>query len=157
VSRISRTGLARATEAVVIEQGWRSGTTLENRIAYRLKRYGLGPDVVAQQYRVGRYRLDFAWPHLAVGLEVDGWWHRSPEGAARDAVRDAALRADGWIVFRIDDRHGEDQLEDQLARVCQIVKAIEPYGRTPTGRWGVSQRARRERAEASRARRKAAS
>jgi hypothetical protein len=45
------------------------------------------------------YRLDFAWPHLRVALEYDGYEaheHRHGE----DAARDADLKRRGWRVIR---------------------------------------------------------
>jgi len=76
-----------------------------------------------QQFRVGRFRLDFAWPGLKIALEADGWWHRSPEGAVKDRQRDSWLRSQGWLVFRVDDEHGEGVLAAQVARVARIVRS----------------------------------
>jgi very-short-patch-repair endonuclease len=102
-------------------QGWRTGTSLENRVAFLLGRFKLGPDKTAQQHRVGRYRLDFAWPSLQICLEADGGWHRTPGGAAVDAARDAWLRNQGWLVFRVDDTGGSAHLGRQVARVARVV------------------------------------
>ena len=104
--------------------GFHTGTSLENRVAYRLSRWGFGPTDVQQEYRVPPYRLDFAWPAIKVGLEADGWWHRSPEGAAKDARRDSMLRARGWLIFRVDDGCGSNGLEKQLCRVVRTVRMI---------------------------------
>jgi very-short-patch-repair endonuclease len=101
--------------------GWRPGTDLENMVARHLTHFAHRPE---QQHRAGRYRLDFAWPDLKIALEADGWWHRSPEGAARDRQRDSWLRSEGWLVFRIDDEHGERVLAQQVSRVAQIVTAL---------------------------------
>jgi very-short-patch-repair endonuclease len=119
----------RATEQVITEEGWRGGTTLENRVAWELSRFGFGPHSTfktRQQYRVGRYRLDFAWPSRLMVLETDGPFHRMPTGAARDAVRDAWLRNRGWVIFRVDDTGDEGQLRMQVARVCRIIRGEEP-------------------------------
>jgi very-short-patch-repair endonuclease len=102
------------------ELGWRPGTRLENQVACLLSRFH-APAAV-QQHRVGKYRLDFAWPKVKIALEADGWYHRSPEGSARDAERDAWLRSQGWVVLRVDDRYGEEALQDQMVRVCRIVR-----------------------------------
>lgn len=116
---------------VVEDKGWRPGTDLENRAALRLDRMGEKPDRVAQQHRVGRYRLDFAWPELRIALEVDGWHHLRPESAARDAQRDAELRALQWLTFRVDDREPWDResgaldlLGYQVVRVVEIVNLL---------------------------------
>jgi very-short-patch-repair endonuclease len=105
----------------VEEQGWRSGTDLEDAATRWFHRVGLSPREVEQQYRVGRFRLDFAIPSLQIAVEVDGWHHRSPEGAARDAERDSWLRSEGWLVLRVDDRHGRESFDEQMVRVLRAV------------------------------------
>lgn len=47
------------------------------------------------------YKLDFAWPHAKVGLEVDGQSHRTTLGKARDAKKTAKLEELGWSLLRI--------------------------------------------------------
>jgi very-short-patch-repair endonuclease len=109
-----------ALRALVIERGWRPGTHLENQVALILSRFTVArPE---QQYRAGKYRLDFAWPQPCMALEADGWWHRSPEGSARDRERDSWLRSQGWLIFRVDDQYGESVLAHQIMRVCRLVR-----------------------------------
>lgn len=112
--------LANITRDIVIERGWRPGTDLENNVALALS-HSNAPRC-EQQYSAGKYRLDFAWPDRRIALEADGWWHRSPEGAAKDRMRDSWLRSEGWVVFRVDDDHGGYSLEDQVRRVARIVE-----------------------------------
>lgn len=109
-------------KAILTKRGWRIGSSLENSAARFLS--GAGPVLtgnIEQQYRVGSYRIDFAWPDVRVALEVDGWHHRSPEGAAKDALKDSFLRSRGWLVLRVDDRNGRDAMTVQLAQVCRLV------------------------------------
>ena len=108
----------------VAERGWRPGTNLENMVCRQLTSFTHRPE---QEYRAGRYRLDFAWPEVKIALEADGWYHRSPEGAANDRRRDSWLRSEGWLVFRVDDEHGERVLAQQISRVAQIVTALWGY------------------------------
>lgn len=112
--------MEQALRQLIIERGWRPGTHLENQVALILSRYTVvRPE---QQYRVGRYRLDFAWPQPCMALEADGWWHRSPEGAAKDRERDSWLRSQGWLIFRADDQHGPMVLAHQIMRVSRLVQ-----------------------------------
>ena len=106
---------------VVARQGWKPGTFLENQVARRLTMCGLR---AVQQYQAGRYRLDFAWPSMKIALEADGWWHRSPEGAAKDRERDSWLRSEGWLIFRVDDQYGEEAIRSQVTRVAVIVRKL---------------------------------
>ena len=80
---------------LVAEHGWKPGTHLENQVALLLTRSRLSAE---QQHRLGRYRLDFAWPDVKIALEADGWWHRSPEGATADrqVVRSQAPAGAPW-------------------------------------------------------------
>lgn len=57
-------------------------------------------------------------------LEIDGWHHRAPEHAARDAERDAALRAAGWIVLRANDHNGRDGLAEHFDRAAYVVRRL---------------------------------
>lgn len=106
---------------VVTELGWQPGTHLENDVARRLSLCGLRAE---QQYRVGRYRLDFAWPTMKIGLEADGWIHRDPEKAGSDRRRDSWLRSEGWLIFRVDDQFGEDAIRSQVTRVAVVVRKL---------------------------------
>lgn len=115
---MTATAISRATRDLLITHGLPTGTTLENSVTWRLHLLGA---LDQTQYRVGKYRLDFAWPDLLIALEADGPFHRNPDVAARDAVRDSYLRSLGWLVFRVDDSTGN--LDAQLARVARLVRA----------------------------------
>lgn len=55
--------------------------------------------VVYPQYPVEGFFIDFANPKAKVAIECDGeFYHRDK---AKDAARDAKLRAAGWNVYRI--------------------------------------------------------
>jgi very-short-patch-repair endonuclease len=112
---------------LIVERGWQSGSDLEDKAAWVLSQ-AFKASEVKQQHSVGRYRIDFAWPDVKVALEVDGWHHRSPDGAAHDAQRDAALRAEGWIVLRVDDRNGAEVMHEQIVRVCRVVHGLREIG-----------------------------
>lgn len=114
------TAARRALAELLEAAGWRTGTDIEDRAAWALHRFGWQARDVHQQHPVGRYRLDFAWPDLRLGLEIDGWHHRSPAGAAKDATRDSRLRSLGWLIVRVDDQQGEQNMLDQLAAVSRL-------------------------------------
>lgn len=111
--------VAAATRRLLVERDLPIGTALENRATWFMFRAGV---LDQHQHRVGRYRLDFAWPDLLVALEVDGPHHWQPNVATKDVARDAYLRGLGWLVFRVDDSSGT--LEHQLARVCRIIHML---------------------------------
>ena len=121
---------ARILRSLLEQHGWRPGTSLENHVAWRLHRYGIRATDCAQQYRVGVYRLDFAFVDVLVALEADGWHHQRPDMAARDANRDRELRRRGWLVLRVNDEQDEQIFQEQLVRVVVIVRALsQMYGK----------------------------
>lgn len=145
--------IRRATSQVVADAGWMpAASVLENTAIMWLHQAGWRPatpsgagppgtssrGTVAQQFSIGRYRLDFAWPDIKVALEVDGAQHRGPEQAVSDAFRDAFLRGKGWLVFRVDDINvnrlsGLENMKRQLARVDQCVRLLQKEeGDAPT-------------------------
>jgi len=53
------------------------------------------------------YKLDFAWPNLKVGLEVDGGSHTAAKRQMQDRKKEARLMGLGWAVFRISNAQTE--------------------------------------------------
>jgi len=50
---------------------------------------------------VGRYSIDFAWPHKKLAIEIDGKQHEQVEYQLRDERKDTLLTSMGWKVLRI--------------------------------------------------------
>lgn len=78
----------------------------EARLLRRLDEWGL-PEPVRQHLVAlpsGLVRIDVAWPERLVGLEYDGEEFHSPRTLGDDERREAALRANGWWIGRVD-RH----------------------------------------------------
>ena len=109
-----------AYKTLLTEHNLPHGSSLENRVTWRLHRFGILDQV---QYRVGKYRLDYAWPAKLIALEADGPHHLHPECAFKDVIRDRWLRSQGWLVFRVDDTGDDLTLQNQLARVARIVRS----------------------------------
>lgn len=78
----------------------------------------------ARQLRVSAgghpYRLDMAYPHVMLAIEVDGAQHQDLDIAADDAVRTARLEAAGWRVIRIRSAH----LASDLAQALVIIRSV---------------------------------
>lgn len=57
---------------------------------------------VIQEYNVGRYSIDFAWPELKKAIEIDGEQHyRFEEVIERDKRKNTVLSDNGWQLLRI--------------------------------------------------------
>lgn len=72
---------------------------LEARFARVLREHALPrPEF---QYRIGRHRVDFAYPDLRIAIEVDGFEvHGTPAALQADLERQNRLVAAGWTVLR---------------------------------------------------------
>lgn len=126
----------RHLRVIVTERGWQSGSDIEDRTALFLSSARWTTEQVRQQWKVGPYRLDFAWPLIKLALEVDGPRHLyEPQSARRDAERDAYLRSQGWLVLRVDAEGGTDGLEEQLVRVSEVAHALMRSGGVERQRW----------------------
>jgi very-short-patch-repair endonuclease len=127
----------------LLAAGWLDGNRGENLVVEALARADVHPAFgrdaslaeCHQQHPVGPYTLDFAWPKLKIALEADGYVHRMKPQIARDRKRDAWLRANGWLVFRVS-VESSAMATSQLARVLTVVRALT---RTAASRGGTSQ------------------
>ena len=81
---VSRRELDDAYRSVLAEHHLPLGTTLENKVTWRLHRWRM---LDRWQYQVDRYRLDYAWPGRLIALEADGPHHYRPDVAVKDVAR----------------------------------------------------------------------
>jgi very-short-patch-repair endonuclease len=72
---------------------------LERRFLRLLSKLALSDFLREYPMFGGRRRIDFAWPHLALGIEVHGaGWH-PPARWSDDWARHNELTADGWSIL----------------------------------------------------------
>jgi len=104
-------------------------TKPERDLLERLSEYrgnGLIKYPIIPQYVVSfgstEYPIDFAIPHLKLGIEADGEiFHSAPKQITHDKERDMKLAQAGWTILRFRD----NEIEKQLERVMStIVKSI---------------------------------
>lgn len=103
-------------------------SVLETKCLQVFSRFGLPkPDV---QFRVGRYRLDMAYPSRMLAIEIDGLsTHSGRDSWERDMSRQNELEIRGWRFLRF----GSDRLNRDPAGVAfDVGRAL---GLTPR-RWG---------------------
>jgi len=64
----------------------------------------------------GQYRIDFAFPPLKVGIELDGYtYHSDRETFTKDRQRQREIEAQGWRIIRF----SGDELRKDLMRCVQ--------------------------------------
>jgi very-short-patch-repair endonuclease/intein/homing endonuclease len=64
------------------------------------------------------YVIDYAYPHIGVGLESDGTiWHEAFERKARDQDRDKKLASVGWRILRFN----EEAITDRPNEVKEVI------------------------------------
>jgi very-short-patch-repair endonuclease len=74
---------------------------LEPRMARLLRTYGFPPAVFRHPVPAARAELDFAYPELRLGIEVDGYEvHGTPRAMTSDHERHRRLVAAGWTIVR---------------------------------------------------------
>ena len=77
--------------------------------------------------KVGRYELDFFWPHERIAVEVDGYgYHSSRTRFEGDRRRDAWLNARGFKVIRLSWRQ---IVESPVPTIVQVGQALAKAGR----------------------------
>lgn len=54
-----------------------------------------------QEYKVGKWFIDFAFMDKMVALEIDGKQHKLEERMKKDAEKDTFLKSNGWRIIRI--------------------------------------------------------
>lgn len=97
-------------------------TPREVRLWARLRRRIEGVPPIRRQHPAGPYILDFYCAPVRLAIEVDGLIHDVADNPARDAVRDAWLRAQHIEVLRIPAR---DILANADAAATGILAEIQ--------------------------------
>ncbi len=70
-----------------------------------------------RQHSIGPYVVDFYCASENLIVELDGHHHFDSAGMRRDAERDAQLRALGYQVLRIENKHVMESLSSVLAEI----------------------------------------
>lgn len=72
-----------------------------------------------------KWRLDFAWPDLKVGVEIDGFGfgHQAQQCMAEDNEKANAAVELGWRVLRFNSRQlgSKRGVYEAVEQVCQII------------------------------------
>jgi len=84
-----------------------------------------------EQYQIGTYQLDFAFPEIKLDLEIDGEQHYVDERISQsDKRRNEWLTEQGWTIIRVRWSHYK-KCENKKTFVSQIVQQI--MDRYPNG------------------------
>ncbi|SHF63593.1 Very-short-patch-repair endonuclease [Jatrophihabitans endophyticus] len=108
----------------VLERGAEAES--ERRLQRLLRRAAL-PGWVAQHPVVtpaGRFRVDVAFPHLRLAVEVDGYaYHSGDDRFQRDRTKQNALLAAGWRVLRFTWADIVDRPDYVIAQISSLLAA----------------------------------
>ena len=78
------------------------------------------------QYGSQEYPLDFAIPHLKIGIEADGEiFHSSPKQQVHDTERDRKLNQIGWTIIRFKDEEIDDKIEQVMSTIRKTIMQKE--------------------------------
>ena len=90
-----------------------------------LIRYPIIPQFEVK-YGSSTYPIDFAIPHLKIGLEADGEvFHSSPKQITHDRERDMKLSQAGWTILRFKDEEIESKVERVMSKILQTIMEKE--------------------------------
>ena len=98
-------------------------TKLEGKMFKTLTSMNLPHDLFAQyQVKVPGearpYAIDFAYPKIGVGIEVDGAiWHERPDFKQRDMNRDKNLGNVGWRILRFN----EEAVDENMDSISEVI------------------------------------
>jgi very-short-patch-repair endonuclease len=99
---------------------------LESRLEVKLARLLRNRSVPTpeRQVKVGRFRLDFAWPEQRIGCECDGFEHHGARLAwKRDRGRLAEIEAAGWRIVHVTWDDVTQRPDQTIARVALALGA----------------------------------
>jgi len=113
-------------------------TSIEQKMAEMLEdvasTVGMQPHRIRAQFPIPNpkggkpYSIDFAIPHIKLGVESDGeYWHERPEQKQDDQERDYLLAQRGWTILRFDDKTIEESPQAVKATInSYITEAAAP-------------------------------
>jgi len=99
---------------------WRTSTISypENLFKEALERFELDKKyLIAREYSVFPYFIDFAFINEKLAIEIDGSQHLLEERKIKDGEKDLLLKNNGWNIIRI----AENQIKTNIDEVIQIV------------------------------------
>ena len=102
-------------------------TDTENLLWSRLRAHRLSGLKFRRQQPIGAYVVDFVCPEKKLIIELDGGQHQ--ERIGYDAVRDAWLKSEGYIVLRYWNNEVMGNLEgvlEDIGRVAGVFAEISP-------------------------------
>jgi very-short-patch-repair endonuclease len=98
-------------------------TPAEAALWRALQRSALRGKKFRRQHGIGPYIVDFYCAGEKLIVELEGAAHDSEPAASRDQIRESFLRARGFNVIRIENRHVRENLEGVLEYISQHFRA----------------------------------
>ena len=112
----------------------RQSQTPAEAIAWELLRDRRFEDLkFRREHQLNNYIADFFCAEHRIDIELDGEIHKSPEVMAKDAVRDAMLRALGFTVLRFPNALILEQPEEFLRQIAAALNLPATSGRGAGG------------------------
>lgn len=131
LGRQGRNGIGVA-RLVLQHRGYGDGWGFERRMRTAMRDAGLPDPEREYPVRVDghRYRLDFAYPTVKLGIECDSRaWHTLPHQIDRDLSRQNALLGAGWFLLRYTLMHLREspaavmeEIQHHLARLSALLE-----------------------------------
>jgi very-short-patch-repair endonuclease len=104
-------------------------TEHERRLWYLLRDRRFSGTKFRRQLPIGPYVADFASVSHKLVIEIDGGQHAN---SAKDADRDAYLRAQGWTILRFWNNEVMENREGVLMTIAENITRSSPLTRSPS-------------------------
>lgn len=92
------------------------------------------------QVKLPPFRIDIFLPDYNLCIEVDSIFHDTPEAQAKDARKDAAIRAAGWEVVRVRGENFKKNMAGELSKIYAMMDWQETAEKTADENIGVQAR-----------------
>ena len=69
------------------------------------------------------YKVDVAWPHLKMGVEMDGDSHGALSRQAQDRKKEAKLFSLGWVILRVKNQFAFDHPEELRRQIQELISS----------------------------------
>ena len=74
-----------------------------------------------EEYHLGRWFMDFAWPNKKCYIEIDGSQHEWPERKKNDEEKDTFYKSLGWKVLRLSWKYIYLNTQEAIAKMKDFI------------------------------------
>lgn len=81
-----------------------------------------------EEYHIGRWFLDFAWPDRKIYIEIDGEQHNWPDRKKNDIEKDKYCKENGWNCLRLTWKYIMNNTQTAIQQIKDFVTSANSIG-----------------------------